>query len=77
MKKGIPHISAETLRTWLDENKPVFILDVRPKDQREEWKIPGSQYVDAYKRLKSGDMYTNRSLRSEENTSELQSHNFV
>jgi glyoxylase-like metal-dependent hydrolase (beta-lactamase superfamily II) len=56
MKKGISNISAETLRTWLDEDKPVFVLDVRPKDQRDEWKIPGSHYVDAYKRLKSGDM---------------------
>jgi glyoxylase-like metal-dependent hydrolase (beta-lactamase superfamily II) len=56
MKKETQNISAETLRTWLDEDKPVFVLDVRSKDQREEWKIPGSHYIDAYTRLKSGDM---------------------
>jgi len=56
MKKVISNINTETLRTWLDEDKQVFVLDVRPKDQRDEWKIPGSHYVDAYKRLKSGDM---------------------
>jgi len=30
-------------------------LDVRPKEQRDEWQIPGSVYVDAYKRLNAGD----------------------
>lgn len=49
------NIDAETLRLWLEEEKPVFVLDVRPKEQREEWQIPGSAYVDAYKRLNEGD----------------------
>ncbi len=49
------NITAETLRSWLEQDKPVFILDVRPKEQREEWQIPGSHYLDAYKRLKEGD----------------------
>jgi glyoxylase-like metal-dependent hydrolase (beta-lactamase superfamily II)/rhodanese-related sulfurtransferase len=48
-------VNAETLRTWLEEDKPVFILDVRPREQREEWQIPGSHYLDAYKRLNQGD----------------------
>ena len=48
-------IGAETLRIWLEEKQPVFVLDVRPKEQREEWQIPGSFYLDAYKRLNSGD----------------------
>jgi glyoxylase-like metal-dependent hydrolase (beta-lactamase superfamily II) len=56
MKNGEMNITTETLRTWLEQEKPVFILDVRPKDQREEWQIPGSHYVDAYKRLRAGDM---------------------
>jgi rhodanese-related sulfurtransferase len=56
MKNGAMSITAETLRTWLEEDKPVFVLDVRPRDQREEWQIPGSHYVDAYQRLKVGDM---------------------
>src|SRR6266487_4636010 len=49
------NINTDTLRTWLEEDKPVFILDVRPKEQREEWQIPGSHYLDAYKRLNQGD----------------------
>lgn len=48
-------VDAGKLREWLDDGKPVFVLDVRPASQREEWKIPGSHYVDAYKRLNEGD----------------------
>lgn len=48
-------IDAETLRIWLEEKEPVFVLDIRPKEQREEWQIPGSHYLDAYKRLNEGD----------------------
>src|SRR5690242_4928969 len=43
------------LREWLDNGEPVFVLDVRPSAQREEWQIPGSHYIDAYKRLNEGD----------------------
>jgi rhodanese-related sulfurtransferase len=42
MESEKKNISTETLRNWLEEDKPVFILDVRPKEQREEWQIPGS-----------------------------------
>ena len=55
MERDKKNIKAETLRTWLEEKEPVFILDVRPKEQREEWKIPDSHYLDAYKRLNEGD----------------------
>jgi len=48
-------ISTEQLSTWLEEKEPVVVLDVRPKDQREEWQIPGSVYVDTYQRLKDND----------------------
>lgn len=54
-KNDLKNIDAETLRLWLEEEKPVFVLDVRPKEQREEWQIPGSAYVDAYIRLNEGD----------------------
>lgn len=55
MDKNNDSVSADTLRNWLDNNEPVFILDVRPRDQREEWQIPGSHYLDAYKSLNEGD----------------------
>jgi rhodanese-related sulfurtransferase len=32
-------IKAEELRTMLEEKEHVIVLDVRPKEQREEWQI--------------------------------------
>jgi len=55
MHKSKYSINTETLRTWLENKEPVFVLDVRPPAQREEWQIPGSHYLDAYKRLNEGD----------------------
>jgi glyoxylase-like metal-dependent hydrolase (beta-lactamase superfamily II)/rhodanese-related sulfurtransferase len=52
MKTDESKISAETLRDWLEEGKEITVLDVRPQDQREEWSIPGSVYIDAYEKLK-------------------------
>ena len=48
-------IDRETLRAWLDEGRPVTMLDIRPAAERSEWAIPGSLHVDAYDRLKAGD----------------------
>ena len=48
-------ISAETLREWLEQGKPVTVVDVRPAAERAEWSIPGSLYIDAYKKLREGD----------------------
>lgn len=61
-------INAEILRKWLEEGKPVFILDVRPKEQRDEWQIPGSIYLDAYKRLNAGDNSVLDEISIPENT---------
>lgn len=55
MGKSKNTVDAETLRTWLENKEPVFVLDVRPPSEREEWQIPGSHYLDAYKRLNDGD----------------------
>ena len=48
-------ISTQELQDMLNGKQEVFILDVRPTDQREEWRIAESTHIDAYKRLNSGD----------------------
>lgn len=53
MKEKIITVSA--LQEKLTRKEPVFILDVRPSDQRSEWHINGSAHIDAYKQLKAGD----------------------
>jgi glyoxylase-like metal-dependent hydrolase (beta-lactamase superfamily II)/rhodanese-related sulfurtransferase len=48
------HIDVETLRDWLDEGRPVTVVDVRSAGVRAEWSIPGSIHVDAYAELRHG-----------------------
>ena len=48
-------ISMEQMREWLDQGKPVTIVDVRPAVERAEWAIPGSVHIDAYKKLRDRD----------------------
>jgi glyoxylase-like metal-dependent hydrolase (beta-lactamase superfamily II)/rhodanese-related sulfurtransferase len=48
-------ITVKKLQEKLNKKESVFILDVRPIDQRKEWKIAGSTHVDAYKSLNAGD----------------------
>src|SRR5216684_7486516 len=48
-------IDVETLRVWLEERRPVTILDVRPTAEWAEWAIPGSIHVDAYDALRAHD----------------------
>jgi len=48
-------LSMDTLRDWLDQGRPVTVLDVRPSDQHAEWAIPGSVHVEAYEALKAND----------------------
>lgn len=48
-------ISVETLRRWLEEGRPVTVLDVRPVEQRAEWAIAGSVHLAAYDALKAHD----------------------
>lgn len=48
-------IDVKTLVSWLLKKRPVTILDVRPKQEREEWSIPGSRHADVYENLKAGE----------------------
>jgi glyoxylase-like metal-dependent hydrolase (beta-lactamase superfamily II)/rhodanese-related sulfurtransferase len=55
MKQAVERIDTTTLLSWLDKKKAIFIMDVRPSPQREEWYIPGSFHADVYEQLKRGD----------------------
>ena len=48
-------VNTHQLSTWLEKKENVVVLDVRPKEQREEWQIPGSVYADAYQGLNAND----------------------
>jgi glyoxylase-like metal-dependent hydrolase (beta-lactamase superfamily II) len=48
------HIDVTTLRDWLDQGRPITVVDVRSADARAEWSIPGSVHVDAYAELRQG-----------------------
>jgi glyoxylase-like metal-dependent hydrolase (beta-lactamase superfamily II)/rhodanese-related sulfurtransferase len=48
-------ITVKELQDKLDRHENIFILDVRPTDQRNEWKIADSFHVDAYTQLNAGD----------------------
>ena len=48
-------MSVEELQEKLNNKEPVLILDVRPSEQRQEWRIEESTHIDAYERLKVGD----------------------
>ena len=47
-------IDTDTLREWLEEHRPVTVLDIRTHEERAQWAIPGSIHVDAYEALRSG-----------------------
>ena len=46
------NVTVSTLQEWLTKEKEVFVLDIRPQWQNEEWRIPGSVHFDAYDKLK-------------------------
>src|SRR5438874_2410209 len=48
-------IDVDTLRDWLENGRPVTVLDVRNPEDRVQWFIPGSVHVNAYAALKAGD----------------------
>ncbi|WP_031494919.1 MBL fold metallo-hydrolase [Bryobacter aggregatus] len=46
-------IDAELLRMWLEEKRPVTVIDVRNEEDRAQWSIPGSLHINAYEALKA------------------------
>lgn len=49
-----PEIDVETLRAWLQEGRPVEVIDIRPRQDYEAWHIPGSLNVDVYAAINRG-----------------------
>jgi glyoxylase-like metal-dependent hydrolase (beta-lactamase superfamily II) len=47
-------IEAETLREWLDAQRPVTVLDIRTDEDRAQWAIPGSIHLNTYEALRAG-----------------------
>jgi len=48
-------IDAGTLRGWLEEKRPVTVLDIRTDEDRAQWAIPGSVHLNAYDALRAGE----------------------
>lgn len=48
-------ISVETLQRWLEEGRPVTVVDIRRTKDRTEWYIPGSLHVDIYDAVANRD----------------------
>src|SRR5512140_281194 len=55
MESSPTEITAEELRRWLEEGRPVSVLDVRRAADRSEWSIPGRVHADVYDALWAGD----------------------
>jgi glyoxylase-like metal-dependent hydrolase (beta-lactamase superfamily II)/rhodanese-related sulfurtransferase len=64
-------IDVESLRQMLEQGDPVTVLDVRPEDQRTEWRIPGSVHFDAYEALKAKDPNAMESIEGADLPGEL------
>jgi glyoxylase-like metal-dependent hydrolase (beta-lactamase superfamily II)/rhodanese-related sulfurtransferase len=48
------YTDTETLRKWLEDKRPVTVVDVRTDEDRQQWSIPGSIHINAYEALKAG-----------------------
>src|SRR5690349_19977320 len=48
------HIDAKTLQTWLEEKRPMTVVDVRSDEDRTQWSIPESVHINVYEALKAG-----------------------
>ena len=66
--KNTKTIKVAELRTLLENKIPVQILDVRPREEREEWKIIESVFVDVCTQLKAGEKNLFSDVSFSENT---------
>lgn len=48
-------VDVDTLRDWLDQARPVLVLDIRRSKDRTEWWIPGSLHRDIYDAVRADD----------------------
>lgn len=55
LMEDVKEINASTLRSWLESEKEISVLDIRPILERAEWFIPGSIYLNAYDKLKANN----------------------
>ncbi|CAM1374285.1 MBL fold metallo-hydrolase [Tenacibaculum xiamenense] len=60
-------ITVQELRTLLESKSPVKILDVRPEEERSEWKIIESTFVNVYEALKKGKRELFKNIEFSEN----------
>jgi len=51
----VKQIDSSVLSQWLESNKNVSVVDIRPAEERKEWFIPGSHHIDAYSKLRQHD----------------------
>lgn len=49
------HIDTATLREWLEQDRPVTVVDIRSDDDPSQWAIPGSVHINAYDALREGE----------------------
>ena len=48
------HIDTATLRDWLEQHRPVTVVDIRSDEDRTQWAIPASVHINAYEALRKG-----------------------
>ena len=46
-------ISPETVSERLEDGDSSLVVDIRPRDEFEDWHIPGSEHIDVYDELKA------------------------
>ena len=53
-RQATKQVDTDTLRQWLDTQRPVTVVDVRGDEDRAQWAIPGSLHVNLYEALRDG-----------------------